>query len=65
MADADSRVTKFRDAGLVLVDDAVDLAARVRKYIRAGKYAAAEESANQLQQAARDVKWLMRRQPKD
>jgi hypothetical protein len=64
MAETVARETKFRDAGLELADDAVDFAAKIRKYIRAGNYEAAEKLAHELQQTSRDVKWLMRRQPK-
>lgn len=64
MADAVERNTKFRDAALVLVDDANLYAAAVRKHIRRGDYEKAESAAAELQRAARDVKLLVRRQPK-
>lgn len=65
MADAVERTTKFRDAGLVIADEAVELAARLRKNIRGHKFDTAESIATALQKAARDAKWLMRRLPKD
>jgi hypothetical protein len=65
MADGIERVAKFRDAALVLTDDANMAAVAVRKHIRRGDYQKAESAAAELQRAARDVKWLMRRQPKN
>jgi hypothetical protein len=58
------RETKFRDAALVLADDASEMAAKLRKCVRGGHYERAAELAAGLQLAARDAKWLMRRQPK-
>ena len=58
------RVTKFRDAALVLADDAVEAAGKLRRYVRNGNYERAEALAAGLQRAARDAKWLMQRQPK-
>lgn len=65
MADGVERETKFRDAALVLVDDARDAAAKLGKLIRTHQYQKAEALAGQMQQAARDAKWLMRRLPRD
>lgn len=65
MADEVGRVVKFRDAALVLADDAVDMAAKLRKCIRGGQYERAEGLAAELQRTARDSKWLMLRQPKE
>jgi len=59
------RVAKFKDAALILAGDAVDLAAQVRKSINAGNYERAESAAAELQRAARDTKFIMRRQPRD
>jgi hypothetical protein len=58
------RMTKFRDAALVLADDAVEAAVRLRRYVRNGNCERAEALAAGLQRAARDAKWLMQRQPK-
>jgi hypothetical protein len=58
------RVAKFKDAALVLAEDAVDLAAKLRRYVRSGNYERAEGLAAGLQRAARDCKWLMARQPR-
>jgi hypothetical protein len=58
------RVTKFRDAALVLADDANQMAKNLSKYVRSGQYEQAEALAAGLQRAARDAKWLMQRQPK-
>ena len=59
------RVAKFKEAALVLAEDAVDLAAKLRRYVKTGKYERAEGLAAGLQRAARDAKWLMQRQPRE
>lgn len=59
------RVTKFRDAADVLAEDAVKMAGRLRSRIAEGQYERAEEIAVHLQRAARDVKWLMQRTPRE
>jgi hypothetical protein len=62
--EAAERVTKFRDAALVLCEDAVETARRLKQFVRNGHHVKAEALAADLQRAARDVKWLVRRQPK-
>ena len=64
MADEAGRVTKFRDAALVLAEDAVDLAGKLKRSVNSGNYERAEGLAAGLQRTARDVKWLMARQPR-
>jgi hypothetical protein len=59
------RSAKFRDAALVLADDAVEIAGRLRKCIRSGQWERAEGLAAGLQRTARDSKWLMQRQPRE
>lgn len=58
------RVSKIRDAAEILADDAEKLAAKLRSRISESNYEAAEQIAGNLQRAARDVKWLMQRQPR-
>jgi hypothetical protein len=65
LADTVQREIKFRDAALVLADDAVEIAAKLRKLIRGNKYERAEGLAADLQRTARDSKWLMKRQPRE
>jgi len=65
MADAVERVTKFRDAALVLAEDLADGSKRMQKAIRGGEYVKARQIAENVQRAARDTKWLMDRLPKD
>ena len=55
---------KFRAAALVLADDAVSLAGKLKKCIVTGDHERAEGLAAGLQRAARDAKWLMQRQPR-
>ena len=64
MADEAGRSVKFRDAALVLADDANQMAKNLGKYVRSGQYKRAEALAAGLQRTARDTKWLMQRQPK-
>jgi hypothetical protein len=64
MADGIERETKFRDAASVLIDDAGDVAKRLKSYLRSGEYGKAEALAGSLQRTARDAKWLIRRLPK-
>jgi hypothetical protein len=64
MADAVDRVARFKDAALVLAEDAVDMAAKLERFVRNGNYERAEGLAAGLQRAARDAKWLMQRQPR-
>ena len=59
-----ARAVKFRDAALVLADDANQMAKNLSKYVRSGQYERAEALAAGLQRTARDTKWLMQRQPK-
>jgi hypothetical protein len=65
MADSVERTGKFKDAALILADDAVDLAGKLRRYVNSGNYERAGGLAAGLQRAARDVKWLMNRQPRE
>lgn len=65
MADGGPGGKVFRDAALVLAEDAAGMAGRLNKYIRSGQYEKAEAVANGLQRTARDTKWLMQRQPKE
>jgi len=62
--DDDGRVVKFQNAALVLADDAVEMAQRLRKYVHGGQYERAEGLAANLQRTARDSKWLLHRLPK-
>lgn len=64
MADSVERKTKFRDAALVLADDAVEAAIKLRSYIRKGNHEMGEALASGLQKTARDAKWLIVRQSK-
>lgn len=64
MADAVSRDMKFKDAALVLADDAVEAAVKLRSCIRKGHRETAESLAAGLQRTARDAKWLIARQSK-
>jgi hypothetical protein len=59
------REAKFKDAALVLADDAVDMAAKLRNCIRGAHYKRAENLAALLQRTVRDAKWLMQRQPEE
>lgn len=65
MAEQSDRVGRLRGAAEVLAEDAVKLAAKLRSRINEGEYQRAEDLAADLQRAARDVKWLMQRQPRD
>lgn len=58
------RVSKIRAAAEILAEDAEKLAAKLRSRISEANYEAAEQIAGNLQRAARDVKWLMQRQPR-
>ena len=65
MSDGVERETKFRDAALVLADDARDAGGKLGKLIRTQQYQKAEALAGQMQRTARDAKWLLRRLPRD
>lgn len=53
------------DAALVLTDEAAPLIGRIKKCITEGQFERASELAALLQRTARDVKWLVQRQPKE
>jgi hypothetical protein len=63
MADAD-RVATFKAAAVVLSEDVKELAFKLRTNVRNGHYERAAGLAAQLQRTARDIKWLMQRQPR-
>ncbi len=65
MADGVERETKVRDVALLLADDLREQVNKVSKLIRQREYARAHSMSADLQRTARDVKWLMRRLPKD
>jgi hypothetical protein len=64
MAEQADRTGRFRGAAEVLAEDAVKLASKLRSSLNEADYERAEGLASGLQRAARDVKWLMQRQPK-
>lgn len=65
MADNLSREAMFQGAALILASDIKDAALKIGKLIRTQQYQKAEALAGQMQRAARDAKWLMRRLPRD
>ena len=65
MANVIEREQKFREAALVLAEDAVMMAVTLKKAISHKQYERAAQLAAKVQHTARDAKWLMQRQPKD
>ena len=63
-AEANRRVIKFKDAAVILAHDANIMAQKLKHFLGKGEYERAEGLAAGLQRVARDVKWLMQRQPK-
>lgn len=63
--DASERTNRFKEAAVILADDAVQIAGKLRKMINGGEYERAQGLAGTLQRTARDAKWLMQRQPKE
>jgi len=65
MAEVRERAVKIREVAAVLAIDAVTMARKLQSSVTKGEYQRAEDLAAGLQRAARDVKWLMQRQPKE
>ncbi len=65
MADAVDREAKFVAAALILADDAAEIAGKLRSCIRGQKYERGERLTGALQMTVRDIRWLLRRLPRD